>query len=82
MSAQGSPADSARSARMGKGYKVAVCGMASVGKTAVLEQLLYGKHTVGEIFLLVGAGGVIVSFCSILFCVGLKEKKTKTKTKQ
>lgn len=33
---------------MGKGYKVVVCGMASVGKTAILEQLLYGKHTVGE----------------------------------
>ncbi|XP_074756623.1 NF-kappa-B inhibitor-interacting Ras-like protein 1 isoform X1 [Athene noctua] len=32
---------------MGKGYKVVVCGMASVGKTAILEQLLYGKHTVG-----------------------------------
>ncbi|XP_071417182.1 NF-kappa-B inhibitor-interacting Ras-like protein 1 isoform X3 [Pithys albifrons albifrons] len=31
---------------MGKGYKVVVCGMASVGKTAILEQLLYGKHTV------------------------------------
>ncbi|XP_068008404.1 NF-kappa-B inhibitor-interacting Ras-like protein 1 isoform X5 [Melanerpes formicivorus] len=33
---------------MGKGYKVVVCGMASVGKTAILEQLLYGKHTVGS----------------------------------
>uniref|UniRef100_A0A671SUH5 NFKB inhibitor interacting Ras-like 1 n=1 Tax=Sinocyclocheilus anshuiensis TaxID=1608454 RepID=A0A671SUH5_9TELE len=32
---------------MGKGCKVVVCGMASVGKTAVLEQLLYGSHTVG-----------------------------------
>ncbi|NXB30319.1 KBRS1 protein, partial [Eulacestoma nigropectus] len=32
---------------MGKGYKVVVCGMASVGKTAILEQLLYGRHTVG-----------------------------------
>ncbi|XP_050794511.1 NF-kappa-B inhibitor-interacting Ras-like protein 1 [Gopherus flavomarginatus] len=32
---------------MGKGYKVVICGMASVGKTAILEQLLYGKHTVG-----------------------------------
>ncbi|XP_067418025.1 NF-kappa-B inhibitor-interacting Ras-like protein 1 isoform X3 [Emydura macquarii macquarii] len=32
---------------MGKGYKVVICGMTSVGKTAVLEQLLYGKHTVG-----------------------------------
>ncbi|XP_074840568.1 NF-kappa-B inhibitor-interacting Ras-like protein 1 isoform X3 [Carettochelys insculpta] len=32
---------------MGKGYKVVLCGMASVGKTAILEQLLYGKHTVG-----------------------------------
>ncbi|XP_065254251.1 NF-kappa-B inhibitor-interacting Ras-like protein 1 [Emys orbicularis] len=32
---------------MGKGYKIVICGMASVGKTAILEQLLYGKHTVG-----------------------------------
>ncbi|KAJ7322482.1 hypothetical protein JRQ81_018769 [Phrynocephalus forsythii] len=32
---------------MGKGYKVVVCGMASVGKTAILEQVLYGHHRVG-----------------------------------
>ncbi|KAG1961105.1 NF-kappa-B inhibitor-interacting Ras-like protein [Pimephales promelas] len=32
---------------MGKGCKVVVCGMASVGKTAILEQLLYGSHTAG-----------------------------------
>lgn len=44
------------SAKMGKGYKVVVCGMASVGKTAILEQLLYGRHTVGETFLLLGGG--------------------------
>ncbi|KAM9164473.1 NF-kappa-B inhibitor-interacting Ras-like protein 1 isoform 1-T1 [Pangshura tecta] len=35
---------------MGKGYKVVICGMASVGKTAILEQLLYGKHIVGGFF--------------------------------
>ncbi|KAJ8345696.1 hypothetical protein SKAU_G00298890 [Synaphobranchus kaupii] len=33
---------------MGKGCKVVVCGLASVGKTAILEQLLYGNHTVGS----------------------------------
>ncbi|XP_063003752.1 NF-kappa-B inhibitor-interacting Ras-like protein 1 [Elgaria multicarinata webbii] len=32
---------------MGKGFKVVVCGMASVGKTAILEQILYGNHCVG-----------------------------------
>lgn len=32
---------------MGKGCKVVVCGFASVGKTAILEQLLYGNHNVG-----------------------------------
>ncbi|KAM9434948.1 NF-kappa-B inhibitor-interacting Ras-like protein 1 [Clarias gariepinus] len=32
---------------MGKGCKVVVCGWASVGKTAILEQLLYGNHTPG-----------------------------------
>ncbi|KAK1785469.1 hypothetical protein P4O66_018836 [Electrophorus voltai] len=32
---------------MGKGCKVVVCGLASVGKTAILEQLLYGNHSVG-----------------------------------
>lgn len=62
MSAQGSPADSALSGKMGKGYKVVVCGMASVGKTAILEQLLYGKHTVGEIFLLLVGGRGLFPF--------------------
>ncbi|XP_063041693.1 NF-kappa-B inhibitor-interacting Ras-like protein 1 [Engraulis encrasicolus] len=33
---------------MGKGCKVVVCGLASVGKTAILEHLLYGNHTVGS----------------------------------
>lgn len=33
---------------MGKGCKVVVCGQAAVGKTAILEQLLYGNHTVGK----------------------------------
>lgn len=33
---------------MGKGCKVVVCGQAAVGKTAILEQLLYGNHSVGE----------------------------------
>ncbi|XP_064410379.1 NF-kappa-B inhibitor-interacting Ras-like protein 1 [Latimeria chalumnae] len=33
---------------MGKGCKVVVCGLASVGKTAILEQLLYGNHIVGS----------------------------------
>ncbi|KAM5232287.1 NF-kappa-B inhibitor-interacting Ras-like protein 1 isoform 1-T1 [Hipposideros larvatus] len=32
---------------MGKGCKVVVCGFLSVGKTAILEQLLYGNHTIG-----------------------------------
>ncbi|KAK3508434.1 hypothetical protein QTP70_029446, partial [Hemibagrus guttatus] len=32
---------------MGKGCKVVVCGLASVGKTAILEHLLYGNHTAG-----------------------------------
>nr|XP_006635887.1 PREDICTED: NF-kappa-B inhibitor-interacting Ras-like protein 1 [Lepisosteus oculatus] len=33
---------------MGKGCKVVVCGLAAVGKTAILEQLLYGNHIVGS----------------------------------
>lgn len=33
--------------KMGKGCKVVVCGLLSVGKTAILEQLLYGNHTIG-----------------------------------
>lgn len=37
-----------RHSAMGKGCKVVVCGLASVGKTAILEQLLYGNHAVGE----------------------------------
>ncbi|XP_070583967.1 NF-kappa-B inhibitor-interacting Ras-like protein 1 isoform X2 [Erythrolamprus reginae] len=33
---------------MGKGSKVLVCGMCSVGKTAILKQVIYGNHTIGE----------------------------------
>ncbi|CAM9336005.1 unnamed protein product [Lampetra planeri] len=33
---------------MGKGCRVVVCGQASVGKTAILEQVLYGSHVVGS----------------------------------
>ncbi|KAM9824260.1 NF-kappa-B inhibitor-interacting Ras-like protein 1 [Neosynchiropus ocellatus] len=33
---------------MGKGCKVVVCGQTAVGKTAILEQLLYGNHDVGS----------------------------------
>ncbi|XP_043822833.1 NF-kappa-B inhibitor-interacting Ras-like protein 1 isoform X2 [Dromiciops gliroides] len=33
---------------MGKGCKVVVCGAISVGKTAILEQLLYGNHVIGK----------------------------------
>ncbi|XP_078454258.1 NF-kappa-B inhibitor-interacting Ras-like protein 1 [Lampetra fluviatilis] len=39
---------SERSAAMGKGCRVVVCGQASVGKTAILEQVLYGSHVVGS----------------------------------
>lgn len=42
---------------MGKSCKVVVCGQASVGKTSILEQLLYGNHVVGECFVLGRAGG-------------------------
>lgn len=35
---------------MGKSCKVVVCGQGSVGKTAVLEQLLYANHAAGEYF--------------------------------
>ncbi|XP_075684728.1 NF-kappa-B inhibitor-interacting Ras-like protein 1 [Rhinoderma darwinii] len=33
---------------MGKGSRVVVCGLAAVGKTAILEQALYGNHIVGQ----------------------------------
>ncbi|XP_075436336.1 LOW QUALITY PROTEIN: NF-kappa-B inhibitor-interacting Ras-like protein 2 [Ascaphus truei] len=33
---------------MGKSCKVVLCGQQSVGKTAILEQLLYGNHVVGS----------------------------------
>ncbi|KAM9308865.1 NF-kappa-B inhibitor-interacting Ras-like protein 1 [Gastrophryne carolinensis] len=33
---------------MGKGSKVVVCGLATVGKTAILEQVIYGNHIVGQ----------------------------------
>nr|XP_057905045.1 NF-kappa-B inhibitor-interacting Ras-like protein 2 isoform X2 [Doryrhamphus excisus] len=37
-----------RSITMGKSCKVVVCGQAAVGKTAVLEQLLYANHVAGS----------------------------------
>ncbi|CAN2389749.1 GTPase activity [Pristimantis euphronides] len=33
---------------MGKGSRVVVCGLAAVGKTAILEQVLYGNHVAGQ----------------------------------
>ncbi|XP_069816516.1 NF-kappa-B inhibitor-interacting Ras-like protein 1 isoform X2 [Dendropsophus ebraccatus] len=33
---------------MGKGSRVVVCGLAAVGKTAILEQVLYGNHIIGQ----------------------------------
>lgn len=33
---------------MGKSCKVVVCGQSAVGKTSILEQLLYGNHVVGS----------------------------------
>lgn len=64
-------AGSAVLGEMGKGYKVVVCGMASVGKTAILEQLLYGKHTVGETFLpSFFFFFLVVSFSRVLLCAG------------
>ncbi|KAM4692664.1 NF-kappa-B inhibitor-interacting Ras-like protein 2 [Rhinophrynus dorsalis] len=33
---------------MGKSCKVVLCGQHRVGKTAILEQLLYGNHVVGS----------------------------------
>ena len=34
---------------MGKTCRVVVCGTAGVGKTAVLEQVIYGTHRVGQV---------------------------------
>ena len=42
---------------MGKSCKVVVCGQASVGKTSILEQLLYGNHVVGELLGMSCGGG-------------------------
>ncbi|XP_066440923.1 NF-kappa-B inhibitor-interacting Ras-like protein 1 isoform X2 [Eleutherodactylus coqui] len=33
---------------MGKGSRVVVCGLGAVGKTAILEQVIYGNHIVGQ----------------------------------
>ena len=34
---------------MGKTCRVVVCGGAGVGKTALLEQAIYGTHMVGKV---------------------------------
>jgi len=37
---------------MGKTYKVVVLGGKGTGKTALLEQAIYGTHTVGTVSML------------------------------
>jgi len=39
----------AKQATMGKTSRVVVCGMSSVGKTAILEQLIYGNVTTATV---------------------------------
>jgi len=34
---------------MGKISKIVVCGHAGVGKTAIIEQLMYGNHVTGTV---------------------------------
>lgn len=34
---------------MGKLCKVVICGQGATGKTAILEQLIYGNHAVGTV---------------------------------
>ena len=34
---------------MGKISKILVCGHAGVGKTAIVEQLMYGNHVIGTV---------------------------------
>jgi NF-kappa-B inhibitor-interacting Ras-like protein len=34
---------------MGKTSKVVVCGLTAAGKTAVLEQMIYGNHIIGTV---------------------------------
>lgn len=53
---------------MGKGCKVVVCGLASVGKTAILEQLLYGNHTAGQFWSSYINMGKHFSETSIFYC--------------
>ncbi|NWQ81888.1 KBRS2 protein, partial [Columbina picui] len=63
---------------MGKSCKVVVCGQASVGKTSILEQLLYGNHVVGESGMgpgrrwVTGPGkeGLAEPGCTVQFCIG------------
>ncbi|XP_039692690.1 NF-kappa-B inhibitor-interacting Ras-like protein 1 isoform X2 [Pteropus medius] len=61
---------------MGKGCKVVVCGFLSVGKTAILEQLLYGNHTVALFILLVNPSKM--SRCFSIFQVnsGMEDCET------
>ena len=44
---------------MGKTCKVVVCGPSATGKTALLEQLIYGNHIVGAV-----SNPVFVTFCN------------------
>ncbi len=52
---------------MGKSCKVVVCGQGAVGKTAVLEQLLYANHVAGN-FKLLFSMFELYKFVALLTC--------------
>lgn len=49
--------------KMGKTTRVVVCGLKGVGKTAILEQLIYGNFTKATVWI----ESVFCMFCSIFF---------------
>lgn len=51
---------------MGKSCKVVVCGQWAVGKTAVLEQLLYANHVAGKYDTLKKGRKSLKKNCSVL----------------
>lgn len=51
---------------MGKTAKVVICGMKSVGKTAILEQVIYGGVSTKTVFDI----NIILKFL-LIYCINL-----------
>lgn len=48
---------------MGKIYRVIICGMKTVGKTLILEQIIYGSHKHNSVSIAYICNNIYYQFC-------------------